>query len=47
MQYKQCELALIKIYTAYKKRKEETLSVSSDESGVINIPIFSNFFIKI
>lgn len=40
MQYKQCGLPLIKIYTTYNKREEEILSVSSDESGVINTPIF-------
>lgn len=46
MQYKQCELALIKIYTEQKKRKEEILNVSSGELCVMHTPIFSNFLIK-
>lgn len=44
---KQYELALIKIYTAYKKKKGEILNVSSSESWLINTTIFSTFIMKV
>lgn len=46
VQYKKCELALIKTHTAYNSKRNK-YCVSSDESWVISSSIFFNIFIKI